>query len=304
MLDKRIEKEAEDFDNIAAERYDNKQRPDISGMWENTYYYNNIWRHSQYFNQEYGPIIEWVTSHLYDNNITNISEFGCGTGWLTLDLARKGFDIVGYDISSKSLGIARQYVAGLPEYDELKLSFQELNISDFARYNGKSIVCFGFLHHLPKDILKERMEYIYRNMNKGEVLIAVEPRYDFVNFEMAFLVQALRMALPNHYPNEEDYENVYAHSFEVYKELGELDQNQSALDNESPSQYIVDTISEYYQDVEVEVCTAFYDKFIGSLRLSADDNEKLASMLKELDNMIIKYQPSFGRNLMLCAKKT
>ena len=33
MIDERIEKEAEDFDLIALERFKNKQRPEISGKW-------------------------------------------------------------------------------------------------------------------------------------------------------------------------------------------------------------------------------------------------------------------------------
>ena len=40
MIDERIKKEAEDFDLIALERFNNKQRPDIMGKWENNYYYN------------------------------------------------------------------------------------------------------------------------------------------------------------------------------------------------------------------------------------------------------------------------
>ena len=53
MVKKKIEQEAEDFNRIATERYNNNQKPDISGEWENNYYYNNIWKNSIYFNKEY-----------------------------------------------------------------------------------------------------------------------------------------------------------------------------------------------------------------------------------------------------------
>ena len=121
---------------------------------------------------------------------------------------------------------------------------------------------------------------------------------------MAFLIQALRMALPNHYSNNKDYKNFYDHAYNVYRELGELDHEQSTLDNESPSKLILDTIKKNYNDVEIKYTTAFYDKFIGSLRLNADENEKIAVILKELDNIIVKYNNNYARNVILSAKKT
>ena len=304
MVDERTEKEAEDFDLIALERFNNKQRPEISGKWENNYYYNSIWRNSIYFNEEYGPIIDWIIEKLETNNITNIAEFGCGTGWLTLHLAHKGFKIVGYDISAKSIEIAQNYFQSLPNKNQLELDYKKLNICDFDNYNGESIVCFGFLHHLPNEILQERINFIHNKMNPGQLLIAVEPRYDFVNFEMAFLIQALRMALPNHYSNNKDYKNFYDLAYNVYRELGELDHEQSTLDNESPSKLILDTIKKNYNDVEIKYTTAFYDKFIGSLRLNDEDNEKIAVILKKLDNIIVNYNNSFARNVILSATKT
>jgi hypothetical protein len=141
-------------------------------------------------------------------------------------------------------------------------------------------------------------------MNPGQLLIAMEPRYDFVNFEMAFLIQALRMALPNHYPNKKDYKNFYHHAYNIYRELGELDHDQSTLDNESPSEFIVDTIKKCYNNVEIKYTTAFYDKFIASLRLNADENGKIAVMFKELDNIIVKYNNNYARNVIISAKKT
>ena len=177
----------------------------------------------------------------------------------------------------------------LQNTDQLELEYKKLNICDYDNYNGQSILCFGFLHHLPDEVLQERINFIHNKMKPGQLLLVMEPRYDFVNFEMAFLIQALRMALPNHYPNKKDYKNFYHHAYNIYRELGELDHEQSTLDNESPSELIVDTIKKNYNDVEIKYTTAFYDKFIGSLRLSVDDNEKIAVILKKLDNIIVNY---------------
>ena len=298
------EQEAEDFDQIATERFENNQTPDIAGEWKNKYYYNNIWRESVFFNDEYGPIIDWAHDKLQSINASSVIEFGCGTGWLSLHLARKGFHMTGNDLSKESIKIANQYIQTLPELNELNINYKVKNIIDFDDYDGSSIICFGFLHHLPKEVLTERIKYFHKNMNIGEHLLVVEPRYDFVNFEMAFMVQALRLALPNHYPKNNSYEDIYKDTYEIYKELGELDHNQSAHDNESPSSFIEDTINTYFDDVDTDYSTAFFDKFIGSARLSDKDNHELSHLLKELDNLILKYNTNFARSIMISARKT
>jgi SAM-dependent methyltransferase len=301
---KEYEQEAEDFDQIATERLENNQTPDIAGEWKNDFYYNNIWRDSVFFNDEYGPIIDWLSDKLKSANTLSVTEFGCGTGWLSLDLARKGFNVIGYDLSEKSIKIANEYISKLPELDSLNIKYNVKNIIDYDDYDGGSIICFGFLHHLPKDVLIDRVEYIYKNMNIGEQLLVVEPRYDFVNFEMAFMIQALRLALPNNYPKIKHYEDIYKYTNEIYRELGELDHNQSAHDNESPSTFIEDAINNCFDDIDINYNTTFFDKFIGSVRLSDKDNHRLSHLLKELDNIILKYNTNFARNIMISARKT
>jgi 2-polyprenyl-3-methyl-5-hydroxy-6-metoxy-1,4-benzoquinol methylase len=167
QIDERYKHEAEDFDQIATERYENSQRPDINGSWENTYYYNNIWRNSVFFNDEYRPMIDWVVEKLKSNNVESVIELGCGTGWLTLHLARQGLDITGCDLSQGSISIAEKYLSELPESDDLNIKYINQNIIDFDNYNGDSIVCFGFLHHLPQDVLMDRIEFFYKKNEKG-----------------------------------------------------------------------------------------------------------------------------------------
>ena len=76
------------------------------------------------------------------------------------------------------------------------------------------------------------------------------------------------------------------------------------IEDKNPSKLILDTIKENYNDVEIKYTTAFYDKFIGSLRLNPDDNEKMVVILKQLDNIIVNYNNNYARNLILSATKT
>lgn len=301
-LNDKFRRESIDFDRIYAERFKNNQIPDIQVDFENKYFYNNIWRNSVFLRTEYGPFVKWIIESLLKANVKSVVELGCGNGWLSLELARAKLKVTGIDISQESIRIAKNYLSSLPERNNLSLQYINKNILDFQEYSGESIVCLGFLHHLPKEILVTQIEFLEKKMKEGQLLIAIEPRYDFVNYNMATLIYALRIALPNHFKYPE-VKNSWPEIVNIYNELGEIRKEQSVMDNESPSQFIYDTIKKYYKEVTVEYSTAFYDKIIGGMRLHHKDTIAISDVLKKLDNLIVKYNKNFARSILIKAYK-
>jgi SAM-dependent methyltransferase len=80
-----------------------------------------------------------------------ILEYGCGTGSAAFDLAREGARVVGIDISSAGIGMARRRAAAEGLAD--RLSFQVMNAEALAFAAGTfDAVCgSGILHHLELD---------------------------------------------------------------------------------------------------------------------------------------------------------
>lgn len=296
----RYQKESECFDSIATERRSNNQLPDLRAEFKNDYFYNNIWRDSRFLKAEYGPICQWMVDALKATEIDKVLELGCGNGFLSLELARHKFRVTALDLSEKSIKIAKEYSESINE--SLDLNFVCSNIADFKEYSGESIVCFGFLHHLPQDLLKESLARLYERMNVGSVLLIAEPRYDHVNVEMATLIYALRLAFPNHFAYENPKE-AHPSIHEIYEELGELNQEQSEMDNESPSDFIVQSVQETFTDVKLDYTTSFYDKIIGSIRTSENDLSEISYLLKRLDQLIVKYNDNLARTVLIQAKK-
>lgn len=80
----------------------------------------------------------------------DVLDFGCGTGWLTIALARMGCNATGLDISPTAVGLARSVaknelmnadgMANFTAYDGLRLPFSD---ETFDR-----IVCFDAFHHV------------------------------------------------------------------------------------------------------------------------------------------------------------
>lgn len=294
-LQERFVREAACFDAIAAERERHHQIPDLRAGFINEYFYNNIWRRSLFLRQEYGPRVRWIIAALKRARVCSVVEFGCGTGWLCLELARAGFNVTGVDISAKSIAIAGNYVDKLKEKKRLKLRYLCKNTLDYDEYAGETVVCFGFLHHLPADVLRKMIAGLADKMKAGQLLLAVEPRYDHASYEMAALIYALRRVLPNYFQYEKAQEFDRAAVLAVFNELREAKKGQSEMDNESPSDAIVDVIKEYFADVKVGYSSCFFDKFIGSVRVGEKDTVILAKLLKQLDEMIVKYNPDFAR---------
>ena len=300
-LKERFKKETESFNAIAEERKRHNQIPDMRVSFENDYFYNNIWRNSLFLRKEYGPICAWIVDNLKKEEIRSVVEVGCGNGWLSLELARNGFEVTGLDLSTKSIAIAKEYLSSLKE-NGLRIRYITQNIEKYSAYASKAVVSFGFLHHLPSAILQRFLKRLTQKDSPCAIFLAVEPRYDYASQDMALLIYALRRALPNHFKYPKSLESMKNAIDEIFAELSESCKEQSEMDNESPSHSIISAIRDHFPDVELDYSTAFYDKFIGSLRVDRDDLTEMASLLKQIDNLIIRYAPERARNVMIKAQ--
>ena len=298
----RLNKEALSFNNIVSERSANNKIPDIRKNFFNPYFYNNIWRNGEFVRQHYGASVGWVVEQLRRAGVQSVVEFGCGDGWVCLELARAGFKVLGIDVSSDSISLAKQYLDELPEGKNLDLHYLCQNAIEFLKNspNVDSVVCHGFLHHLPPAALDEFVTLVSAKMKSNNILVGVEPRYDKIRPQATMLVYALRRAWPNHFHYNGSPENEMKI---IADELGEAGKAQSELDNESSSELITQMVKNRFPQVTLEYSNVFYDKVIGSLRVSHEDEIELSKLLSRLDDLIVKYSPEFGRRLQFCAKR-
>ena len=303
-LSDRFAKEAASFDRIARERARNKQIPDVRRNFTNEYFYNNMWRNSVFFNEDTVPVRDYFIKSLKKCRENSVIELGSGNGWFSLELAREGFDVIGLDISPESIKTARKYFSSLKEKKKLSLKYVCRNIVDYREYAGQSVVCFGFLHHLPPAVLDKVMKYLYENMHNGCLFIANEPRYEHSKYVTAFLIYALRLILPNHFKYKKDiYRNSLRNVREIFEELSEAKKTQSEMDTASSSDLIIKTIRKYFGNVELTYHTAFFDKIIGSIRVAEKDIKDLSRLMKQLDELILKYNYDFSRVVTIKAIK-
>lgn len=109
---------------------------------------------------------------LADLDGKRVLDFGCGSGWNSVDLALRGATVDGFDISQESLKIAQEYAEKKKVADRIcfrKDNAEELSYEDnlFDIVTGT-----GILHHLD---LNDAFREIHRVLKPGGKAYFIEP---------------------------------------------------------------------------------------------------------------------------------
>jgi len=118
-----------------------------------------------------------INNKIIDENLSkgsNVLEIGCGSGWLCLELKRKGFNVIGLDPSFQSLKIAKQYAISKGFYIEYVQADATLPIFQSGIFEG--VFAFHSLHHVRN--LHQVTLNIKKWLKKGGLISLYEHRYD------------------------------------------------------------------------------------------------------------------------------
>lgn len=75
-----------------------------------------------------------------------VLEAGCGSGYFGIELSRKGFEVIGVDISENMVKSANQNAC--ENYHAIIGDLENLNLFEPKKFDG--ILCVGVLHHFPE----------------------------------------------------------------------------------------------------------------------------------------------------------
>ena len=78
----------------------------------------------------------------------HVLEAGCLSGWLSLEMARRGAHVTGIDIASDAIRIARDYAAANPPSGTVEYRVGDMNHEPLERDKYDLIVAFGLLYHM------------------------------------------------------------------------------------------------------------------------------------------------------------
>ena len=116
--------------------------------------------------------VERLYELLSDLHGRRVLDFGCGSGWNSVDLALRGATVDGFDISRESLKIAQEYAEKTKVAD--RIYFRKDNAEDLSYEDNlfDIITGTGILHHLD---LNAAFREIHRVLKPGGKAYFIEP---------------------------------------------------------------------------------------------------------------------------------
>jgi SAM-dependent methyltransferase len=102
---------------------------------------------------------------------SRLLDLGCGTGWTSCFFARMGYDVVGQDISSQAIDLAREFAAdeGLDDLTFIAGDYESLDEENCF----DNAVFFDSLHHSVDERLA--LESVFRALRPGGICVTREP---------------------------------------------------------------------------------------------------------------------------------
>lgn len=300
-----LHQEAEAFDSQIEERIANGHIPDIRLAEPCDYFFNNPWRRPAYVKLDFGEQFEVIRDSIAGllikkPNEIRVLEVGCGPGYLSLELARNEFNVVGLDISEKCVEIAEKYAAQDPwkaQRGSLEYISGDFYTSPKLGNDSFDVVVFlGALHHFPDQTatLGRARELI----RTGGLVIAHEPVRDRVTPGNAAFVQLLSTLLSinnNFYKRQEisvEREQLLKGVDKIYNSLRYENEDgekvQSINDNEAGYAEMYPELCRLFKQERFEWRYAFFHEFIGGLRFDEETNTKTAQFLREMDRILVE----------------
>ena len=101
-----------------------------------------------------------------------ILDYGCGSGWMAIEFAKKGGGVVAVDLSGNLLRKAREDAVRNRVYD--RMIFCQMDGEELGLKNCELDLAYGnaILHHID---LKEALNQIYYILKKGGIAYFIEP---------------------------------------------------------------------------------------------------------------------------------
>jgi SAM-dependent methyltransferase len=114
------------------------------------------------------PYINAIPEKLSKAGAKTVLDLGCGSGWLSIFLARAGFQVTGVDIAAHATELARQWA----EQESLNADFRVADITELPCENASFDACVGnsIFEHLTVELAERCFAELKRVVKQGGLL--------------------------------------------------------------------------------------------------------------------------------------
>lgn len=127
---------------------------------ENINFWNRAWSmvrapYTQLPDLEY---LDQIPKVLQEAGTKRILDLGCGSGWLSIFLAKQGFEMVGIDLAPHAIELGNTWA----QQEGLSIEFKAGDIIslDFPKQSFDAVIANSIFEHLPSKLAKETVAQI------------------------------------------------------------------------------------------------------------------------------------------------
>ena len=143
--------------------------PDTDIYKENVAFWERAWNpvKTAYTQMPDLPYLQSIGDELTKHGCKTVLDLGCGSGWLSIYLARLGFSVTGIDVAEQAINLAATWAKD----ENLPIRFDVGDITNmpYALGSFDAVVANSIFEHLPLNLAKTTIAQLHKLLKPGGV---------------------------------------------------------------------------------------------------------------------------------------
>jgi 2-polyprenyl-3-methyl-5-hydroxy-6-metoxy-1,4-benzoquinol methylase len=232
-----------------------------------------------------------------------VLEIGCSSGWISLEMARRGAQVEGIDIAPKAIRLAQHYADLHPPPAPGRVRYRgaDINTLTLEPSHYDLVVVVGALHHLAE--VQRVLEQIRNSLVEQGLLFVIDP-LDTPRVN-SLIIGALMMLLPTTLSYSEKFRHLRRLGTRSISHMRDSIEAQglSPFEGFGRHQQPLQLVQATFEVESLHYESAFVGYMVHNLRLPRRALMGVGRILWVFDKILVKCQALKGLNYALFARK-